>query len=603
MIHLFSFRKIFLFSKFFFKKNFSYKKKVFFPFNKKKNLLSKKNILYFLPEAGLDDYVETQIKISNYLKKLKYNIVFIRCQKFFNKCQFKNALKLNYGLKNKILGNLACEVCIAKSLIKFEKFDFNIINLYGKSSLINIKNINNKYFNSNNIYDFIKYRYLGIEIAKLALYDFFIDKRKINLKEVTAREINELRLHVIDAIKAIDALKNIKKKYNFNYIFLRDEFSMMSAISLWCKNKKVKVKVFRIEGAYLFNYSYKYISILKSRSVSEERKYLINQWSYFKDLPLKREIIFDLYKDLYFRMTKVGGHIFSNNYDKNLGEKIFEILNLNNDKNKKILVAYTSSEDEMAAVTMNSQVFKMNLKENDAFNSQLCWIKKIISYVNYKKNEFQLIIRIHPRSLRNASEMKAYKDYLKNIKLENVRIVYPEEKISSFNLAEIADLALVSWSSISLELTRLGIPVLSGCQSNVHIFPKQNMNNFQFTNNERDYFEKINLMIQSKPNIDEFIRNLRWCCYLYLGNTVSLPNFNHNYIKNNKIKNKDFVAKLLKNDACVVEEIIKSRTSKNINKKDIYFEKKNVLENLKNLTSFFNNFSNSRLQKRIKQIF
>jgi hypothetical protein len=593
MLNLLSYKKIFLFIKYFFYNIFFYKKKKIFISAK-----NKKKVLYFLPEAGLDAYVETQIKIANYLKKINYDVTFVRCHRVFNKCQFKNALNVNYGLKNKIFGNLACEVCLAKSLMKLGTLDFNTIDLYNDSNLINIKDIENKFFNSSNVYDFIKYKYLGIKIAKLALYDFFIEKKKTNLKDITFHEINELRFYVISAVQAINSLENIKKKYNFNYIFLRDEYSMMSAINLWCKNKKVKV--YRIEGAYLFNYSHKYINFLKSKSTSEERQYLNKNWSYFRVLPLKKEIISDLYKDLFFRMTNVGGHIFSTNYNKYLGEDIFKILNL--EKNKRVLVAYTSSADEMAAITVNSEVFKLSLNKNDAFISQLDWIKKIINYVECNSKQFQLIIRIHPRSLSNKKEIESYKNYFINKKLENVRIVYPEDKISSFNLAEIADLALVSWSNIALELLRLGVPVLSGYQSNCTIFPKENLKNYSSSNNENDYFDKIKFMSKYTPNISDIIKGLRWCNYLYLGNSINLLNLKHNYDNSSVVKNNNLVNSILQNNSCVVEEVVKEKINKNINHENTYYEKKYVLENLTKLNNFFNKFPHSLLQNRIETI-
>jgi hypothetical protein len=572
-----------------------------FLYNKKNDIIYKNNketILYFLPEAGLDEYLKIQIKISKYLKKLNYNVVLVRCQRVFNKCQLKNSSRLNYGLKNKIFGNLICEVCLAKSITNLDKLNFSIINLYNDKDSVNIKDIKDEYFKSDNIIKFIRYKYCGVKVAKLALYDFLLETKKKNLKDINPNEISELRLYTISAIRAIEFLKKIKQNSDFKYIFLRDEFSMMSAVNLWCRINKIKV--FRVEGAYLFNHSLKYISFLKSKSVYEERAYLVKNWPYFKNFFLKKEIIKDLYNDLIFRMTTSGGHIFSSNYDKCLGKKIFKILNVEN--NKKILVLYTSSDDEMKAGSINAQVFKLNSNKIDIFNSQLDWIKKTIEYVENKTSKFQLIIRIHPRSSSNSEEMKIYKNYFDDKKFDNVRVIYPEEKISSFNLAEIADLALVSWSSIALELTRLCVPVLSGYQSNAYIIPIENSSNFTFAKDEQDYFKKINSMTHESPSILETIKNLRWCSYLYLGNTINLKNFYHNYNNIYKSKNTNIIKRLLKNNTCIIEEVLKENHNKNIYNKNNYQEQKYVLENLKKLSSFFNNFSNSRLQQRIKYI-
>ena len=299
-------------------------------------------------------------------------------------------------------------------------------------------------------------------------------------------------------------------------------------------------------------------------------------------------------------MTTSGGHIFSKNYNKFLGKKIFKYLKIDN--KKKILVAYTSSIDEIRASNINKDVFNLYFKKIDIFNSQLDWLKKTIDYVENKNKDFQLIIKIHPRSSGNPEEMKNYKKYFEYKNFKNVRIIYPDENISSFNLAEIADLALVSWSNIALELTRLGIPVLSGFQSDANIIPKRYSKTYLFAKNRRDYFQKINKLSNYKPNIRDIIENLRWCGYLYLGNAVNIKKFYCNYNNVSKDKCQKIIKSLLKNNTCFLDELLKDKNIKNINKSNINFEEKSVLSNLKKISVFFGNFSESKLQQRMKYI-
>ena len=46
-------------------------------------------------------------------------------------------------------------------------------------------------------------------------------------------------------------------------------------------------------------------------------------------------------------------------------------------------------------------------------------------------------------------------------KLDNFKIIWPENKISSYDLMEIIDIALTSWSYMGIEINRLGVPVMS----------------------------------------------------------------------------------------------------------------------------------------------
>src|SRR5205807_8907478 len=82
-------------------------------------------------------------------------------------------------------------------------------------------------------------------------------------------------------------------------------------------------------------------------------------------------------------------------------------------------------------------------------------------------DDLQLAVRIHPREGPNKRE-GGTSQHLQKLRREfgayqhaRVRIIWPEDKTSSYDLGEAADLALVSWSSIGLELARLGVPVLT----------------------------------------------------------------------------------------------------------------------------------------------
>ena len=52
----------------------------------------------------------------------------------------------------------------------------------------------------------------------------------------------------------------------------------------------------------------------------------------------------------------------------------------------------------------------------------------------------------------------------KKTNFKNVTVVWPENNISTYNVIELIDFATVSWSSIGIEISLLGIPVVTGIQ-------------------------------------------------------------------------------------------------------------------------------------------
>ena len=180
----------------------------------------------------------------------------------------------------------------------------------------------------------------------------------------------------------------------------------------------------------------------------------------------------DTYDNLLLRMQSKATHIFSKKYDKKKTLKSIKKLKI--DENKKIIGLFTSSDDEERAITQNINFFKKQYDLNDLFISQEDWIDKTIEFVENSEN-FQLIIVFHPRLYKNLNSPVTSTNYKKlynkynSLNLKNTTIVWPNENISTYNVIEQIDLATVSWSSIGLEISLLGIPVVTGIERYVPI--------------------------------------------------------------------------------------------------------------------------------------
>ena len=91
-------------------------------------------------------------------------------------------------------------------------------------------------------------------------------------------------------------------------------------------------------------------------------------------------------------------------------------------------------------------------------------VAALVDYVE-ESEDLSLIVRIHPRKGANKRE-SVVSQHLSRLRdafggaYAHCRFVWPADPVSSYDVGEAADLVLTSWSTIGLEMARLGASVL-----------------------------------------------------------------------------------------------------------------------------------------------
>lgn len=220
--------------------------------------------------------------------------------------------------------------------------------------------------------------------------------------------------------------------------------------------KKLGVRVVTHERGFLKNS----ILLFENESCASLKPFK-ELWRIWKDIPLKHD-----------ELEKISKYLKDREEGKNLAWKAFspepqciknvcEQLKITLDK--PVWVLFTSSEDEIIAERRKS-----------SFSSQMEWILKTIEYVS-DKNIF-LIIRVHPNLAGSKANGNSYQQLnmiyrIKDILPQNVRLVMPDDQISSYTLMEIATVGLVYCSTVSLEMACKGKMVLVAAESLVSDLP------------------------------------------------------------------------------------------------------------------------------------
>jgi hypothetical protein len=175
-------------------------------------------------------------------------------------------------------------------------------------------------------------------------------------------------------------------------------------------------------------------------------------WSMWGQVPLDRKALDRVFKWLVQR--RYGANLAWIPFNKAFTHDSTLRTRLNLDSGKCLWALFTSSSDEVAGDPLMQ----------GPYESQIDWVRDVVRWVA-SRDDVQLVIKVHPNLDGNdyigraVDELRIYQDL--NLALPaNVRMVFPDEKVNAYALAEEADLGLTFGSTIGLEMAMLGKPVL-----------------------------------------------------------------------------------------------------------------------------------------------
>ena len=128
--------------------------------------------------------------------------------------------------------------------------------------------------------------------------------------------------------------------------------------------------------------------------------------------------------------------------------------NLGLDPDRPLFVLFSSSDDEIIA----------HKEWQGPFSKQMDWIKRTVNFAE-RHPELDLVIRVHPNTAgkkatgSNFQQSREFEDLQHHLS-RNVRLVMPEDPISSYSLMDLAHLGLVYMSTVGLEMACKGKNVI-----------------------------------------------------------------------------------------------------------------------------------------------
>jgi hypothetical protein len=257
----------------------------------------------------------------------------------------------------------------------------------------------------------------------------------------------------------------------------------------------------------------------------------LDDWDKNRNVPITPRIISDVADGALYRLSGTGGvSTHSPNWVRR-DSGLHAELGLS--PHRKTIVAYSSSADEILASRVILKAMGRAYEDGATpFLDQRAWMLALTRWVGGRP-DLQMVIRMHPRIAggNRVSSISAEYHQLKQDFMappENVVVVWPEEKVSSYNLAEIADAAVVAWSTMGLELARFGVPVVASF-SRIGSFPVGSF--IRFEEIAERYFQALESAINQPASLDSITEAFRWtyCGFWAPGvdfsDLVPTPNF------------------------------------------------------------------------------
>ncbi len=387
--------------------------------------------IYFLPNS-LDINKVGPILEHLYLNKDTDELYFVSCDNVMKTCPYNH-----YG------DEFVCQLCKKNTNRIINCFDFfSHITIYKLSDYkvnicFNIKSLKletlsdfQQLYWDNDIYD-----------VGFAIVSTFVSRKRDISNEITNKEKKELINSYVNSIILYESFKNLieREKPDEINIFNGRLFDTRPLLRL-CKSKNINCNIIEISGYQLKNWI-----IYKNTLPHDINEYTNNL-----------EKTWDSESDIYEKI-KIGSSFFDfkikglNTNDKSyVSYQSFELLPSNFNPNKINIVIYNSSEDEF---------FSIGPEWKKYFDTQLEGIKFICEKVKNLEN-YHIYLRIHP----NLNHVKAefVKELYKLNKLyNNLTVIKPNSKISSYQLMFKSDKIITFGSTIGIEATYFGKPSLS----------------------------------------------------------------------------------------------------------------------------------------------
>jgi len=353
-----------------------------------------------------------------------------------------------------------------------------------------------------------------LPVGRYALHETVIHFKLSDLGEMTAAAFEHFKVdlkHTLLAMKATQAMLRrfspqrivtYNTHYSLNFAMMNlAERQGVAVYGLHASNNMAK----RLLGLYVFRRDMVILYRDMMRRFEEE----------LHRVPAHAVGITDA-TDHFIALTS-GGSIFVYSAPRQRDQfNVRKFFGIND--NQKVLLATLSSYDEL----YSSQVLGVMEEFSLMFPTQVEWITELIAWARTRPDMF-LIIRVHPREFPNRRDA-VHSTHAKRLAASfenlpgNVRINWPSDQVSLYDIATEVDVGLNGWSSAGKEISLLGIPVVLFTKDILYYPASLNM----LATSKANYFELIDRALATGWSLERVRTTYRWLAVEYNLATVDI---------------------------------------------------------------------------------
>lgn len=469
-------------------------------------------ILAFAPHSAIWDHAFPEALVHEALRQDGHEVVYVSCGgQFQGFCipMSAHGLVINSPVEEK---RKICEKCSAYKGIIRREFGFSgpdVIDLVTAEDREAVKGILASLTRDN----YIDFEIDGIPVARYALYEFLINQKKDSVV-LTEAEWQAFQPELTNTLFSFLVSRRLLDQEKPDRVLTYNSYYSVNHVCCALAEQRGIPHYFLHAGNNLSN---RMQTLFVTRGYGLANWNRNPNWRNYRNLPCAQPMLAAVTDHLLALFE--GMDVFA--YSAPKAGKVLDLrAHFGVQPGQKVLLATMSSSDERVA----AEAIGVQFPDKDClFPTQVDWARALIEYAGAHP-ELRLILRVHPRNFPNKRERvkSAQAEVLEKLLLdlpENVRVNWPAEKISLYDLAEISDVVLNGWSNAGKEMSLLGLPVVLYSHDLVTSYPSEI--NYVGTTKEA-YFSQVRQALADGWSFENIRKAYRWCAFEYYRSLINI---------------------------------------------------------------------------------
>ena len=353
----------------------------------------------------------------------------------------------------------------------------------------------------------------GVKVGRATLYEFLIERKKLQL-QLTAEEWRAFRPRLANSLRSLIAAGRILDRERPDRVVVYNSLYSVNAVWRAAADQR-EIPFYFVHGGLSLSRRLQHVMAGRDSTLDWWTR-VVAAWPAYRDVPCSHAELAQV-TDHYLQLFR-GTSVFAYSAPKSsTPEDVRRRFGVRADQ--QLLVASMSSYDEYVAAAAVGGVPDQSTL---VFPTQIEWVQTLVEWMRTQPDRF-LLLRVHPREFPNKREgLKSEHALALERELAslppNVRVNWPTDKLSIYDVAEQADVFLNAWSSAGKEMTLLGLPVVTYCPE-VIMYPAE----LNYVGRTREsYLAAIEDALRDGWSFERVRRAYRWCVLEYVRGLVDI---------------------------------------------------------------------------------